>query len=168
MNVKHPLTELYESCQPELLRSIVRKFRKNHADAEDIIQDAFHNILRADNFESLDNPRAYLYQAASNLALNRIRNQKRRAQLTAMQHTTDEDTISPERSVMAKQDILALKRSIDELPEKYRKTFLLSREQGKSYRAIAAELNIAESTVEKHIIRVLKHLKTHLDIGGAI
>ena len=70
------LTSLFLKYQADLLRFIAYKFGDHH-DAEDIVQDAFHNILRIDSPENLENPRAYLYQSAHNIALNRIRKNQR-------------------------------------------------------------------------------------------
>ncbi len=162
------LNSLFDKHQLDLRRLIVQKFRKSHHEAEDIVQDAFHNILRANNIETLENPKAYLYQTASNLALNRIRKKRQRTQyLAGLNHDEPEelDQRTPERSVSAHQDLKKLERSLELLPEKYRRTFLLSRVQDKTYTEISVMLNISESTVEKHIIKVLKHLRDHLEIN---
>ncbi|TVZ37148.1 RNA polymerase sigma-70 factor (ECF subfamily) [Alteromonadaceae bacterium 2753L.S.0a.02] len=168
MNMKQPLGNLFERYQSELIRQLMYKFKKTPDDAADIVQDAFHNILRLNNIETLENPKAYLYQTASNLALNRIRNQKRQAELLSEMVYPEENEITPERTTSAQSDLEKLESVMHELPEKYRKTFLLSRVQGLSYREISDQLGIAESTVEKHVIRVLKHLRKHLVEGEAL
>jgi len=170
MNRPHFLSVLFEKHQSDLRRLIARKFKKNQHDAEDIVQDAFHNILRADNLETLENPKAYLYQTASNLALNRIRKQRLHQQYLAgmqMDANSEIDEVSPERRVLAGRDLQRLEQALEQLPHKYRHTFLLSRVQDKSYREISEQLNISESTVEKHIIKVLKYLRDQLSEDAA-
>lgn len=165
MNAPHFLANLFEKHQPELRRLISLKFKKSHADAEDIIQDAFHNILRNDNLSEIENPKAYLYQTASNLALNRIRKQKQHTLYVTGMNIDDDseiDEISPERSIFAHRDLHRIEQALVQLPLKYRRTFLLSRIQEKTYREISEMLSISESTVEKHIIKTLKHLRDHL------
>lgn len=49
-----------------------------------------------------------------------------------------------------------------ELPEKCRLVFQLSREKGYTQKQIAKELNIAEKTVEAHLGKAIKHLRTRL------
>ncbi|MFT7561276.1 MAG: RNA polymerase sigma factor (sigma-70 family) [Flavobacteriales bacterium] len=159
------LVSLYEKYQLDLKRLISVKFNKSQDDAEDIIQDAFHNLLRIENIDSIENPKAYLYQTASNLALNRLRKQRRHNNYIASQDEHAVDTLSPDRQAMGQRDLQKLEQAMGELPQKYQTTFLLSRVQAKSYRQIAEELCIAESTVEKHIIKTLKHLRNHLDEG---
>lgn len=157
------LSELFIKHQPELLRLLIGKFRSVPAEAEDIVQDVFHNILKIDDIESIDNPRAYLFQAANNLALNRIRSNKQHKSFVDKQDAEELNEISPERCVSAERDLEILKDALTFLPEKYRRTFILSRVEQKTYREISIELAIAESTVEKHIIKVLKYLRKQLE-----
>lgn len=55
-----------------------------------------------------------------------------------------------------------INRSINLLPEKCKQAFLLSRSEDLSYKDISGQLNISVSTVEKHISKALKFLKTNL------
>ena len=170
MKGPHFLSALFEKHQSDLRRLIAHKFRKTPQDAEDIVQDAFHNILRADNIEALENPKAYLYQTASNLALNRIRKQRLHQQYLAgtnIDEDSEIDEVSPERRVLAARDLQRVERALEQISPKYRQTFVLSRVHDKSYREISELLNISESTVEKHIIKVLKYLRDHLSEDAA-
>lgn len=55
-----------------------------------------------------------------------------------------------------------LARLVAELPEKCRLVFVMNREQGMTQKQIAAELNISEKTVEAHLSKAVKSLKTGL------
>lgn len=156
------LASLFEKHQLELRRLIAYKFNKTHQDAEDIVQDAFHNILRSENVEALENPKAYLFQTASNLALNRIRKQRNHQLYIAGLDAEETNELTPERCASAASDLRLLEQAVERLPQKYRRTFLLSRVQDKTYREISEILDISESTVEKHIIKALKYLRDQL------
>ncbi|HMW48289.1 MAG TPA: sigma-70 family RNA polymerase sigma factor [Cellvibrionaceae bacterium] len=165
MRHAHPLALLFQLHYADIRAQIAAKFRRPPQETEDIVQDAFHNILRANNLEALENPKAYLYKTASNLALNRLRQHRLNAQAIDTQEApmhAEQDEISPERQVLAQQDLARLYTALNSIPEKYRRTFLLSRMHNKTYKEISEQLNIAESTVEKHIIKVLKCLREHL------
>lgn len=165
MRQAHPLALLFQLHYADIRAQIAAKFRRAPQDAEDIVQEAFHNILRADNLEALDNPKAYLYKTATNLALNRLRKYRQNPPVSCADDPhwqAEPDEISPERQVLAQQDLARLSAALNTLPEKYRRTFLLSRMHNKTYKEISEQLNIAESTVEKHIIKVLKCLRDHL------
>ena len=51
---------------------------------------------------------------------------------------------------------------VSDLPEKCRLVFVMSREQGLSQKQIAKELDISEKTVEAHLGKAIKSLKTGL------
>lgn len=143
----------------------------NATDAEDIAQDAYHNLLRVESPENLENAKAYLFQTASNLALNRLRKQRRQrhyAQQVALQPDDDKGlvTISPEKEVNAKIELEKVLKAIDTLPEKCRRAFLMSRSEHKSYTVISQELGVSVSSVEKYLIKALEHLRVHLHKGG--
>ena len=59
-----------------------------------------------------------------------------------------------------------LQRHIDEscarMPEKCREVFYLSRREHLSYQHIARQLDISVNTVEKHMVKALKILRSHL------
>jgi RNA polymerase sigma factor (sigma-70 family) len=161
MNKLQRLGELFTRHRPELLRLLKVKFKKHSDDAEDIVQDVFQNVLKIENLESIENPRAYLFQAAQNLALNRIRSHNTRQQYIDEQDAEDSNELSPERIVFAAREMSQVSRALNTLPEKYRRTFLMSRMENKTYKEISLDLGIAESTVEKHIIKVLGFLRQH-------
>jgi RNA polymerase sigma-70 factor (ECF subfamily) len=52
--------------------------------------------------------------------------------------------------------------SIDELPEKCREVFLLSRYENLKYHEIAARLDISVKTVETQISKALQHMRIRL------
>lgn len=54
------------------------------------------------------------------------------------------------------------KQLLNELPERRREIFLLSRDEGLSYKAIAEKLGISENTVDTQIRLALGFLRTHL------
>ncbi|MBK8187767.1 MAG: sigma-70 family RNA polymerase sigma factor [Cellvibrio sp.] len=124
------------------------------------MQDAFHNILRSDNLDQLENPKAYLYQTASNLALNRIRKQKYHENYLASQDFERVGEVNPEQIVISRRALADVCQSLEDFSEKYRRTFLLSRVEGKTYGKISLELNIAESTVENTLLKPLNFYVT--------
>lgn len=163
MNKRTLLHSLFERYQKDLQRFVAQRFGSHH-DAEDIVQDAFHNVLRSVDMTQLDNPKAYLYQTASNLALNRIRKQQNHTRYLASSAIPEEadDTDAPHRAYSSQRDLDTLRNALAGLAPKYRRTFLLSRLEDKTYREISEELGIPLSTVEKHMIKALQYLRDTL------
>jgi len=51
---------------------------------------------------------------------------------------------------------------VETLPEKCREVYKLSREEYLTHKQIASRLNISTKTVENHLTKALKHLRTSL------
>ncbi len=136
----------------------------NPDDAAELAQEVFIRLHRLDEPEKLDNPRAYLYQAASNLAIDQLRRRKLHFRFLAREQRTEEEyetqshavSASPEQILNARQRLDAVNRAIDELPFKARQAFLMHRQSGLPYSTIAAELQVSVSSVEKYILQALR------------
>ena len=62
----------------------------------------------------------------------------------------------------ARQKLDAINRAVDELPFKVKQAFLLHRQNGLSYSAIAKQMGVSVSSVEKYILQALKHFRLAL------
>lgn len=147
---------LYARHSQDIRRLISFKYNAPH-DAEDIVQETFRRVLTVDEFDQIENPSAYLFRTAKNLALNRIRNHKKAEELNA-QIDCEAEVKAPEFSAFAQRDLEKIESSISRLPLKFQKTFLLSRVEHKTHREISEILGISTSTVEKHIMYTMKYL----------
>lgn len=148
---------LFSDYYLELKRFIGIKFG-SHDEADDIVQEAFKNILGKDSLDDIKDPKAYLYQAAQNLALNRIRREKRHKSFQEKCLPPDLAP-SPEGEVSAAIALEKIQEAISSLPEKPRTAFILSRAHNKTYNEISDELNVSVSAVEKYIIQTLRFLR---------
>ncbi len=161
MNKASFTKDIFLSYAAELKRFVAKRFGDAH-DAEDIVQDAFHNFLRADSLESIKNPRAYLYQSAHNLALNRIRSQRNHTDYIS-QDSSDEEYRSPERVILAQKELETIEKILSKLPEKCRKAFILRRVHEKSFKEISGELSVTVSSVEKYLVKAVNYLRDNID-----
>jgi RNA polymerase sigma-19 factor, ECF subfamily len=132
--------------------------------AEDIVQDVLARLWR--NREEFDprDPLAYLYQAVRNQAVSYRRQQGVRERWSA--HAADEIERRPGEDGLSRVEAAdlatALARAVDQLPERCRLIFTMSREQGLSYAEIAKILGISIKTVETQMGRALKALRSRL------
>lgn len=137
---------------------------------EDLAQDVFYEVWRKrEQLKIKTSLKAYLKRAALNKALNYIRDQK----IDFRNAPAKEELISKEDSIV--QELAAdnlqqeIDAAIDNLPERCRLVFVLSRFEELSYRQISKELDISMKTVENQISKALKSLRIalaeHLPLG---
>jgi RNA polymerase sigma factor (sigma-70 family) len=162
--------KLVELHGPSLERFLARKLQ-NPADAAEVAQEAYLRIYRLQHPEQLDNARAFLFQVASNLAVDQLRrrslhfrflNAERQEQGGEEPTYRNADTASPEHILSAREKLQRIYLAVDRLPEKCRQAFLLHRNAGMSYSEIAHELGVSVSSVEKYILQALKQCRAEL------
>ncbi|MEM6708772.1 MAG: RNA polymerase sigma factor [Pseudomonadota bacterium] len=160
-----PSHSLLHSIYVEQSTSLVRYLTRRVADREealDIAQEAWIRLLGHDAIERLNNPRAYLYQTANNLAIDRARRRdvERRYASSEAAGSGDFDAgPTAEQGHGAAQKLAAVYSTLEQLPSQTRDAFLLHRVRQLPYAAIAEALGVSSSMVEKHIIRALKELR---------
>lgn len=149
------------------LRAYCAKFVGD--DADDVAQDCFLSVWNNTPGYSEGKLKSLLFTIAHNACLNNL---KHKAVIDFK--STDEN---PEGSEFLYKDDFApnadepmlmdelrdhISKAIDELPERTRKTFLLSRRDELSYAEIAERLNVSIKAVEKNISKALSHLRQKL------
>ncbi|MCZ6831181.1 MAG: sigma-70 family RNA polymerase sigma factor [Gammaproteobacteria bacterium] len=153
----------FQQNQGPLVRFLSRRLA-DPEEAKDIAQDAFHKMMQLDGAENLEHARAYLFQTAANLALNRIRKRKRQESYvraaTARGEAEQGGTLaSPERAALAREQLAQVEAALNKLPLKCQRAFLMHRSRSMTYPEIADELGVSVSTVEKYMIRALQHCR---------
>ena len=153
------VTHLFEEQATPLLRYLIARF-KNADEAREIAQEAWLRIYRLENPEQLDNAKAFLFQTASNLSIDRIR----RANLERT-HAEESNsfTQSVEDTVDAQQRLRSIEAALFDLPQNCRQAFVMHRQHNMSYPVIADQLGVSTSMVEKYIIQALKHFRNKLE-----
>lgn len=139
-------------------------------EAEDILQDLWVRLQSADA-GPVGNGRAYLYRAAQNLVLDRVRARQRRARRDgewaaghagAGEFEPADPNPNAEAALLAREEEEALTRAIAALPEGAGRAFRLHKIDGLPHAEVAARLGISRSGVEKHIAVAMAHLRRAL------
>ena len=128
--------------------------------AEDIAQETFLRF-KGVHWATLTNPRAFLFRIAANLVTNHKVQARRRAELQ------DEvrdllcagfEEATPERHVLAAEELARVWRAAQELPERTRQVLAWSRFEGLSNTQIGVRLGISSQAVDKHLRKALDRL----------
>jgi len=156
-------TQIYDRYQTLLFLHAIKKVREEE-DAKDMVQEIFTDLWTRKKELSLQGTlSAYLYTCVRNKFVNLLQHKEVRMRFSAsFQSFIDESTGGSDLLIREKQLAYLIEKEISALPDKMQKIFVLSRREHKSYKEIAAELNISEETVRKQVKNALKILRVKL------
>lgn len=131
-------------------------------EGEEIVQEMFFRIWdKRNQLEIRSSVKNYLYRSVKNLCINYITHNKIKSEYTGKilsEWSTREDGESYFEPELAEK----IEKYIDELPEKRKNIFRMSREAGLKYHEIAEQLGISVKTVEAQMGMALKMLRDKL------
>lgn len=134
-------------------------------DAEDALQDMW---MRLDQLadQPIAQPAAFLYRVASNMATDRRIAGARRGARDALwldHQPTADDLPGAERALVARDELRRIQATIDAMPERMATALRLYRIENRPQRAIAEQLGISVSGVEKLLQRAYRIIHAHHD-----
>ncbi|MCU4675222.1 RNA polymerase sigma factor [Catenovulum sp. 2E275] len=148
------------------LKQFVMKRTGSSTIAEDVVQETW---IRANNNQIItpDNPKAYLFSMANNLAIDHLRKIKPTT-TTPLENQIELNCDAPQplESAISTQELNILLDAVQALPDKCKQAFLLYRGQDLTMREVAQNMGISEKTVEKHIAKAMLHCRQKLRQAG--
>jgi len=154
--------DVYRSSFEELVRFLHRKVWDIER-ARDLAQEVFVRALRHDP----ENPRAWLFRVAMNLARDEARTVLRRKRHLALLRNETEESGGGERPdhlVLAKEEWAQVRRALEALNERDREVLLLW-DAGLSYREIADVTELAQGAIGTTLARARQKLvETHQEM----
>jgi len=143
--------------------SIISRFISDHAEVNDVAQDAFIKAYRAlPNFRGESAFYTWLYRIAINTAKNYLTARGRRPPASDIDSQDAEsygvgvalrENASPERLLMRDQLKEVIFNAIEELPDDLKTAIRLRELEGMSYEEIAESMNCPVGTVRSRIFR---------------
>jgi len=160
--------QLVASFHAPLLSFFQRRSR-NRAEAEDLTQEVLLRVMGVTELERVVNAESFVFK----IAINLLRDQKRKLVRQGTSEFVPIDAggvgelerglvedCSPERVLLGRDALVDVLRTLDELGERTRSIFVLFRLENMKQKDIAALYGIAQSTVEKHVMKAVLHLAT--------
>ncbi|SHH02733.1 RNA polymerase sigma-70 factor, ECF subfamily [Pedobacter caeni] len=143
---------------------------KSPALAEDVTQDTFVKLWEQSASIHTDRSvQAFLYAIARNQSLNMIRRAARETwisdDISAYIHHNGESGLQYTERKQTNEFILM---AIDQLPPKRRQIYELCRNSGYSYKQVAEQLGIKESTVNSQMVKAVKSIREYMIRNGAL
>jgi RNA polymerase sigma-70 factor (ECF subfamily) len=153
----------------DALYRVATRLTGNAADADDLVQDTMLKAYRAwDRFELGTNAKGWLLTILRHAFINEYRRRKRRPesvdvsaleQFTVLSDIQEDDPQGAFFDRIVDDEVL---RAIDELPEAFRETLVLSDVEGLSYQEIARVLEVPVGTVKSRLFRARQMLQVKL------
>ena len=134
----------------------------NAAEAEDVVQETMMKVWnRRDQWEQIESIEAFCLTICRNLSLDKVRRMDNQTQsLDAAYDPKDLGVSSnPEEQAIQSDRIRLVRQMINQLPEKQRSCMQLRDMEGKSYKDIAAILDITEEQVKVNIFRARQTIR---------
>jgi len=154
---EHTFSKVFRSYSTTLFNYLYYKSGDENQ-AQDLVQDAFMKLWQNCSSVSLDTAKGYVFKTANNKMLNLYQHNKVKLKFKNLDHKGHTNE-SPEFLMLEKEQFQQINKAIDDLPEKQRTVFLLSRIDKKTYREIAEIIGISKQGVEKRIYLALDTLR---------
>ena len=147
------------------LFNYVRSMTSDIHTAQDIVHETYLRVHSAQEKTTIKNLKAFLYRVAKNQIIDEARRNIRhenKAVSIMLNEKIHKENKDPSQHRLDHERKILLKQAISKLPDKCRQVFILHKFSEKSHKEVAAQLGIAVSTVEKHIIKALKYCRQYV------
>ncbi|KAA8735665.1 sigma-70 family RNA polymerase sigma factor [Acinetobacter qingfengensis] len=141
--------QMYIAHHGTLLNWFKQKLQHQHQ-AEDLSHEVFYRILKHEQFQKIQEPKAWLLGIAKHVVIDFWRKQQiERLYLETLSEMPEQFYPSVEQELSIRESLYQVHCILEQLPARTAKVFLLSQLDGLNYVDIATELNISESTVKR-------------------
>lgn len=152
----------------KLLFPFLYRICKSEWTAEELIQETLLRVwLNRDKLPDIENPRAWIFKIAANLAYTQLK-KRLREEVYAKENGREESETATEESVHLKRLKECVKEAIERMPDQRKLIYQLSRDRELTRAEIAAQLNISEKTVKNSLNAALKSIREHLQTEGYV
>ena len=158
-------SDIYLALYPRLLR-FAENFIQCRPDAENVLQDAFIDLWKINNrIHEIENVQFYMFRLIRNRCMDYLRHKIRektyKASLCAEMEVAVHTLVHMDYDDVQLRELNnVMENAINNLPERCREIFLLSRRDGLKYHEIASHLGISENTVSAQMGIAIKRLRT--------
>ncbi len=150
------LVEVFLALRDRLTRLVVGIVPPK--DVEDIVQETYVRVCQIENKDTIREPRSFLFRTAQNLAINHVKRAESRLtdgvdaidEVNGLSNRLHEDQTYAQ--VTSDEQFALFCDAVRHLPQQCRRAYVLKKVYGYTLKEIAAEMELAESTVEKHIV----------------
>jgi len=144
-----------------------RWLTKNHAEAEDVVQDACVRAMRFLSSLRDDDARGWLFAIVRNTWYSRVSrrsNMKEATSLDAAQREQPDDALDTEERLAQQHTVTLVRAALEQLPPDFREVIVLREIEGLSYKEIADVVHVPIGTVMSRLARARERLRSVLKL----
>jgi len=159
------VSELFRNHNRTLIRFLQAKVQ-NEQEAREIAQEAYVRLLELGRTGAVGFLRAYLFKIALNLAIDRLRSRSAHERIDALRPDLLDEPIDQgpvEKQVFAADEMRVFWQSLSELPEHYRKAFVMNRLDNVSTVEIGKRIGKSDRMVRRYLVRALMYCRYRLE-----
>jgi RNA polymerase sigma-70 factor (family 1) len=151
------------------LRQFAYSILKSGEEADELVSDVFIRIWqKRDRLCTIESPLFYFYTTAKNMALNRIKQQKKHSLPLSSEWLMQMNSVwfDPEKLLITEEMMRQIRNAINSLPPRCMLIFKLVKEDGLKYREVADLLGLSIKTIEAQMAIALRRIGKcmHFDI----
>ncbi len=159
---KQAFDELYTRYYVKLLYFITQSMRGDNEEAKDVLQDVFMKIMDNKNkYNPSKKFATWVYTIANNQCINILKHK-------IVEHKANKElllnTYNNKTSKNIGKGSKTVRKALDKLSPKHKKTFLLRFTFGLSIKEVAEILEVSEGTVKSRLFYCIQKLNTNQEI----
>ena len=162
MHNRSLLLEWRQRWNRSLFQFLRRRVRSSD-DVQDLAQETYLRLLRAQDLSEVRNPLAYLLQVASHVVLEWVGGQPRSASMVTLDEDMLVDGQLPELELDALQSQQRIEKVLASVSPMMRAVLILRLRDEISYYEIAAQLQITERQVRRYLARGYERLRMAIE-----
>jgi len=148
------------------LKRFLARFFPDSQDIEDVAQETFLRAYVAEQQKEIEQPKAFLFRIAKNLALTKLT--KKSEMITDYIEECGASVVieygaAADSEVEAQESLGLYCDAVAALPEKCRQVFLLRKVHGLAHKEIAERMSLSVSSVEKYLLKGILECKVFVE-----
>ena len=161
------LIEQLSGADHEEIRAYASR-RVGRQEADDIVQDAYLQLLKRDDRDAIREPRAFLFRVIANLSVDLWRKTNRRADAEIDDRDFEADSFisrqpGPEALISSRLEFDNFLGVLDELPAIQRHAFILNKIEGLGHAEIAERLGVSAKSIQRYLVEAMEYFASRLE-----
>jgi RNA polymerase sigma factor (sigma-70 family) len=153
--------KLFEMYAPKMM-GVCLRYMKDHAQAEDVLQDGFVKVFtKLDKYSGDGSLEGWVRRIMVNTALDHLRKSTKfqtNVSMDDIEYKMESD--SDALGLLLEEDLLKL---IQEMPDGYKTVFNMFAIEGYSHKEIGEQLGVSENTSKSQYSRAKAYLRTKIE-----